>query len=145
MSRIFFSIVLILLIGGGYYGYCHFKAAEKQSAFSEKMVDLRQELIRLQKTISPDDVRQLVKKWATDSNLDLNLESVSPTIEPLNSSTSAKLPEVTRTALSIAAKMPNHQAPPWIVGFKANFVVKHGIVKVPFVVERYTYFEDARP
>jgi hypothetical protein len=130
---------------GGYYGYCRYQVGEKIHEIDQECQDLKQALLRADKTIRPEDVRQVVIDLAARVRVPVRPEDIQVTIEPLNDVTMKKLPTFAQTALGIAAKIPNHTRPSWIVGYKASFLVKHGVAKQVFEVERYTWHESAQP
>jgi hypothetical protein len=142
-------LIFVALIGvggyGGYFGYCRYKVGERTHGFSQLAQDLHQALMRTQKTVGPEEVRQVVLEMARTSRIDVSPEEITVTIEPASDEAMKKLPALAQTALGIVAKVPGTQRPPWIVGFKGRFVVRHGIVKQVFEPERYTWFEYARP
>jgi len=66
-------------------------------------------------------------------------------IEPLDAANRKRLTTIAQTALNMAAKVSNHRAPRWFVGFSGRFRAKHGIAKKVFLFERYTWFDWAQP
>jgi hypothetical protein len=142
-------LIFVALIGvggyGGYFGYCRYKVGELTYEFSQLAQDLHQALMRKEKTVGPDDVRQVVLEMARKSGIDAKPEEIEVMIEPASAEAMKKLPAIAQTALGIAAKIPGTRGPAWIVGFRGRFLVRHGIAKQVFEPERYTWFEYARP
>jgi hypothetical protein len=147
-GSIVMKLFLVCLLGvgvyGGYYGYCRYKAGELEHAMGKEAMDLHQALMRLEKNIDADDVRGVVEKMA--AKVGVTPEGpIKVVIEPMTDESMRKLPAIAQTAMGMAAKIPRHGQPKWIVGFKGQFFAKHGVSKRVFDLERYTWFLYVKP
>ena len=147
-GSIVMKLFLVCLLGvgiyGGYYGYCRYKVGELEHALGQEAMDLHQGLMRLAKNIDADDVRGVVKKMAAKVGVEPK-GPIKVTIEPMTSESMRRLPAIAQTAMGIAAKIPHHNQPRWIVGFKGRFFAKHGVAKRTFELERHTWFLWVKP
>lgn len=135
-------LVLLAALGyGGYYGYCGYKAKSKRYEFTRSLGDLRQALLKLDRSIGPDQIRAVVMSLAAKADVLVEPEDIQPFIEPLSPTTATKLPSVAQMALGMAAKVKDHRTPQLVVGFKVSFVAQHGMVSDRFEAERYTWFD----
>jgi hypothetical protein len=145
-------VVLLGLLGGAgygaYHGYCVYKVGEKEHAFSALAQELRQTLLRItdaNRPVRPADLRAAVLEYASGSGVLARPEEIRVSIEPLGEESVKKLPSMVRMAMGIAAKIPKHERPPWVVGFEASLVAAHGSARQRFEIKRYTYMETAEP
>jgi hypothetical protein len=146
LLRLFLLGLLGVGVYGGYYGYCRYQVGEKVHLVSQESEDLHQILLRMNKTISPADVRQVVLDLSRKAQVAVRPEDIQVTIEPLNQESVQKLPSVVQMGLSMAAKIPGtSQDSMWVVGYKMRFVARHGVAKQHFESERYTYLPSAEP
>lgn len=128
---------------GGYYGFCKYEIHQKEVNFDNAVSgDFRNALMRLQRAVNEEDVRQVVLGFAKNAGIELAPTDVKVIIEPLTPQNMSKLPAVAQTALGIAGQMKNHRAPRSLVGFVASKPIKFKIAKGTIRVERYTWFDD---
>lgn len=145
----FWRLFLIGLLGaglyGGYYGLSAYKAADKAHRFSMAFQGLHQRLLALESAVTAADVREAVEHYAAESGVEvIELKVV---IEPLTSANQSKLPSTAQMGLNIAAKLPRHRKPRWLVGFEGRFLARHGPAERIVEAKRYTWFdgEDVEP
>jgi hypothetical protein len=137
-------IVLLLLVGayGGYYGYCRSKAGDREHTLWEEAQDLYNALMRTEKKIDEEDVREVALEMVSKAGVKLEEDSLEIIIEPLTKENESKLSSTAQLGMSMVAKMPGaKKKPQWLVGFKGRFTSKHSFVTHRFEMERYTWFE----
>lgn len=142
---LFFIILVAIGAYGGYRGYCRYQVGEQIYCFNQAITDLRQGLLRLNRAIGPDDVKQFILLNANQCRVAVNPQEIQVIIEPLTNANMQKLSQVAQTAIGIAAKMTSHNTPPWIVGFKARFLAKYGKAQETFEAKQFTWFDLAQP
>lgn len=138
-------VILGLLGAGGYYGYSVYKVHSLEHGFIEASAGLKQALLRRNKTVTTQDVRDIVMELVNKANVEIDKSKLKIIIEPLDAANRKRLTTIAQTALSMAAKIPNHRAPRWFVGFNGRFRAKYGLAKKVFLYERYTWFDWAQP
>jgi len=141
MTKLF--LIGLLAVGGygGFFGYCRYKAGQKEYALSSQAHELRQKLMQANKHVGPEDIKKAVIGFAQRAGVEVDPASITTTIEPLTEQNVAKLTKIVRRALAMIGNLKNHRTPKYLVGFSASFTARYRIAKVHFNHERYTYFE----
>ncbi len=143
LLRLFLLGLLGVGAYGGYYGYCRYQVAEKVYQVSQEAEDLHQVLLRMNRAVSEADLRQVVLDLSRKVGVEVRPEDIQVTLEPLNQESARRLPARDQLGLSLAAKIPGSSvASMWVAGYRARFFVRHGVAKLHFDVERYTWMNQ---
>jgi hypothetical protein len=139
-GRIVLLVILALAGFGGWYGYSHYKASDKAHGFYQRARDLRQDLLKVDKRINEKHIEQIARRLAAEH--DLEVVSITATIDPITSANMMKLDKTVRMGLGMAAKITGGKSNRiCIVGFTGRFRAKSGLVTKTYDYVRYTYFD----
>ncbi|MBK8480466.1 MAG: hypothetical protein IPL40_04755 [Proteobacteria bacterium] len=135
------ALAVVALLGlAGYRLYSSYRANQLRFAFHARAQDLRQALLQLGHPPGRGEISAAVGRFARDTGV--TLEQIEPSIEPLNDVTVNKLPQPTRIALGIAAKLPRYRLPYAVVGFRARLSARYGMTVQRFDARHYTHFDS---
>jgi hypothetical protein len=134
-------VVLAALGGlgyGGAWGYGWMQLASAENAFGRRLVEAGKPTLT-EPVINLEVVRRRLIAIGREEGLDVAPDDVQVTIEPLDPSNIERLASFERSALGIAAKLPNHDLGAMFLGMRVTVRQAWGPVKREAQLERNTY------
>jgi hypothetical protein len=136
------ALVVLAILGAAVYGalyaYGWMRVSSAEGAYSRRLTEAGRVNPAVE-MVDKDTVTRRLIAIAREEGLEVAPEDVEVVIAPLDAENTEKLAAFERTALGIAAKLPNHDIGAMFLGLKVTVRAKWGPVKRVSVVERNTW------